>query len=180
MKIKFLLLIVMISFLLLSCGVTLDEVTNQTRIDVENYIQDNFKEYNLKLETIDLIKNENNYKGTVSILYKEEKTEFPITVIIKDKEYSYDFIIHAMKIKGIAEDSAKKLLEDKINEDGWAKENDLSVKEINLYPETDNSYEGLVTFIHSGKEHKTDITFRYDKNGGYMYSLANDAFSFLF
>ena len=38
-------------------------------------IQDNFKEYNLKLETIDLIKNENNYKGTVSILYKEEKAE---------------------------------------------------------------------------------------------------------
>lgn len=180
MKLKLYLLFILFSLFLLSCGTSTEDVTNQTKTDIENYLNENFKEYNIKIDSINLKKTDEKYTGIVTVMYKEEKTEFPITVTLKENNYNYDFVLLPMRIKGIAEGAAKKLLEETINKDNWAKENDLEVKSISFYPGTENSYEGLVTFIHASKEHNVGITFRYDKNGGYMYSLEDSAFDFLF
>lgn len=152
-----------------ACGINVKKMEKEVQVGIQDMFDKDYKTYEIVVNSVK-ITGEKTYKGTVEFLYKGKSYIQPVIIKSTDKEYSYEFKFNPYVIKEEAEKATVKLIEESLLEPD-KKKFKIEVSEVNLFPNGENSYDGMVILLLNNKKYNLKVDVKYSDEGTIMYKI---------
>ena len=152
-----------------ACGINVKKMEKEVQVGIQDMFDKDYKTYEIVVNSVK-ITGEKTYKGTVEFLYKGKSYIQPVIIKSTDKEYSYEFKFNPYVIKEEAEKATVKLIEESLLKPD-KKKFKIEVSEVNLFPNGENSYDGMVILLLNNKKYNLKVDVKYSDEGTIMYKI---------
>lgn len=160
-----------------ACGFNVKKMEKEVQTGIQEMFNKDYKSYELVVNNVKIM-GDKTYKGTVEFLYKGKSYIQPVIIKSIDKNYSYEFKFNPYVIKEEAEKATLKLIEENLQELDKKKFN-IEVSEVSLFPNGENSYDGMATLILNNKKYNVKVDIKYSDEGTIMYKIEDKEFDTL-
>lgn len=164
-----LLVLTLMTIVITACGVNVKKMEKEVQVGIQDMFDKDYKTYEIVVNSVE-ITGDKTYKGTVEFLYKGKSYIQPVIIKSNDKEYSYEFKFNPYVIKEEAEKATLKLIEENLLEPD-KKKFKIEVSEVNLFPNGENSYDGMVILLLNNKKYNLKVDVKYSDEGTIMYKI---------
>jgi hypothetical protein len=154
---------------IVGCGMNLSKLEKEIQIGIQQMFDKDYKDYEIVVTGVKVI-GDKTYKGTVEFLYEGKPYIQPVIIKSTDKEYSYEFKFNPYVIKEEAEKATLKLIEENLLK-ADKKKFKIEVSEVNLFPNGDNSYDGIAVLTLNDKKYNIKVDVKYSDEGTIMYKI---------